>query len=330
MKICKVLFFFSILWSCVQKEDRNSSETKLYSKKEINFDGRINRYFVDDNSIHIVGSPYEIIRSYNDDGSLIKETGKKGPASWEISSVWWYDENDSIYTIYDYGKNLINRFDSETDSLLLSYKFASRSNLIKYDINKFLSSQINEKGEFEFVLIDITDGTYKKSFPINDMLVALGVEEKKDLDFLLYGDFAGSQENPEIFIYYCLNAPIFFSIDLEKETIQLFKDFRYEFMPEVYRSGNNVVLNPNQNWFVSGTIIENKIYFLTIERNEYYVEIDSKWFLDVYDLNSGIYMESILIERSEDEYFPFEIKSRNNEIIIGWNFEKLKIYEFGK
>lgn len=307
------------------------SETKIStSKGEINYDGRINRLFVDDNSIHIVGSPYEIIRSYDDDGSLIKETGKKGPANWEISSVWWYDENDSTYTIYDYGKNLINRFDSETDSLLLSYKFASRSNVIKYDINKFLSSQINEKGDFEFVLIDITDGSYKKNFSVNDILVALGVEEKKDLDFLLYGDFAGSQESPEIFIYYCLNAPIFFRIDLEKETVQLYKDFRYEFMPEVYRSGNNVVLNPNQNWFVSGAIIKDKIYLLTIEQNEYYVEIDSKWFLDIYDLKTGLYAESILLERSEDEYFPFEIRNRDNEIIIGWNFEKLKIYEFEK
>ncbi|WP_026948120.1 hypothetical protein [Algoriphagus marincola] len=307
------------------------SETKIStSKGEINYDGRINRLFVDDNSIHIVGSPYEIIRSYDDDGSLIKETGKKGPANWEISSVWWYDENDSTYTIYDYGKNLINRFDSETDSLLLSYKFASRSNVIKYDINKFLSSQINEKGDFEFVLIDITDGSYKKNFSINDILVALGVEEKKDLDFLLYGDFAGSQESPEIFIYYCLNAPIFFRIDLEKETVQLYKDFRYEFMPEVYRSGNNVVLNPNQNWFVSGAIIKDKIYLLTIKQNEYYVEIDSKWFLDIYDLKTGLYAESILLERSEDEYFPFEIRNRDNEIIIGWNFEKLKIYEFEK
>ena len=101
-------------------------------------------------------------------------------------------------------------------------------------------------------------------------------------------------------------------------------------MPEVYRSGRNVVLNPNQNWFVSATIINDKIYFLTIERNEYYVEIDSKWFLDIYELNNGTYMESILLERSEDEYFPFEIRSRNSEIIIGWNFEKLKMYEFEK
>lgn len=330
MKICRVLLILSLLCSCVQREARISSKIKISGKKEIKFDGRINRYFVDDNSIHIVGSPYEIIRSYTDDGLLIKETGKKGPANWEISSVWWYDENDSTYTFYDYGKNLINRFDSETDSLLLSYKFASRSNVIKYDTDKFLSTQINEKGEFEFVLIDIIDETYKKSFSVYEMLVDLGVEEKKDLDFLLYGDFAGSQENPENFIYYCLNAPVFFRIDLENETVQVFKDFRYEFMPDIYRSGNNVVITPNENWFVSGAIIDDKIFLLTIEQNEYYVEIDSNWFLDIYDLKTGLYTESILLERSEDEYFPFEIRNRDNEIIIGWNFEKLKIYAFKK
>ena len=210
MKIFRVLFVFCLFYSCVHKETRIASEIKISSTKELKFDGRINRYFVDDNSIHIVGSPYETIRSYNDDGILIKETGKKGPANWEISSVWWYDENDSLYTFYDYGKNLINQFRTYNDSLLISYKFTSRSNIIKYSKNKFLSTQINEMGEFEFIIFDIKDENYKKSFSILNVLAELGVKEKKDLDYLLYGDFVRSKENPNIFIYYCLNSPIFF------------------------------------------------------------------------------------------------------------------------
>ena len=124
-----------------------------------------------------------------------------------------------------------------------------------------------------------------------------------------------------------MNSPVFFKIDLKNEKVEVFKDFRYEFMPEIYRSGKNVVLSPNQNWFVSGAIISDKIYFLTIKSKDYYVELDSKWFLDIYDLKSGHYEESIPILISKEDQFPFELRNRNNELIIGWNFEKLKSHD---
>ncbi|MCH7415455.1 hypothetical protein MM213_18285 [Belliella sp. R4-6] len=327
LKHLQTIFIFFILIACSPKEKRKLSEKKIFEKNEIDFSGRINRYFIDKDLIHIHGSPYDNIRSYSNEGILIKEVGKKGPADWELSSVWWYEENDSTYTIYDYGKNLINKFQSKTDSLLISYRFDSRSNLFKYNDNKFLSTQINEKGEFEFITIDISDKNYVNIFPTKSMLLELGVRENKDLDYLLYGDFARSQVNPDIFVYYCLNAPVFFKIDIKNEKIDLLKDFRYEFMPEVYRSGNNVVLTPNHNWYVSGAIIGDKIYFLTIQNKEYYLEVDSKWYLDIYDLESGLYEESIPVIMSKGDNYPFEIKNRNEELIIGWNFEKIKIYD---
>lgn len=327
LKNLQIIFVILFIAACDSKEKRNLSIKKIVERNEIEFPGRITRYFIDDHLIHIHGSPYDNIRSYSNDGAFVKEVGKKGPANWELSSVWWYEEDDSTHTIYDYGKNLINRFQTKSDSMLISYRFNSRSNVFKYGADKFISTQVNEKGEFEFLTIDITDRNYKNIIPVQEILIELGVNDSKDLDFLFYGDFTRSQSNPDIFVYYCLNAPVFFIIDLKENKAKLFKDFRFEYMPEVYRSGNNVVLSPNQNWYVSGAILKNKIFFLTIQSKEYYVEIDSKWFLDIYDLENGFYEESIPIMKADGDSYPFEIKIRNEELIIGWNFEKLKIYD---
>jgi hypothetical protein len=327
-RLYSAFFVIILLSNCIKKEERTISTKRLYKSKEFSFPGRINRFFVDNNSIHIVGSPYEIVKSYNDDGELIKETGKKGPANWEISSVWWYDENDSIYTIYDYGKNLINRFDSKNDSLQISFKFANQSNIHKAGPHSYLTTLINELGEFEFGLIDIEEKAIIHKFPIKEQLKELRLQDIKDLDFLLYGDFIRSEESSETFIYYCLNAPLFFKIDLERMDVALFKDFRFEFMPEIYRSGNTVVITPRQNWFVSGAIFGQEIFFLTVKNNDYIVEANSKWFLDCYDLTSGQYQESIDLSSSEEDLgFPFEIKNKNGDLVIGWNFEKINIYK---
>jgi hypothetical protein len=98
-------------------------------------------------------------------------------------------------------------------------------------------------------------------------------------------------------------------------------------MPEIYRIDKRVVLSPNQNWFVSGSVIDDEIYFLTIQNSEFYVETYSKWFLDIYDLNSGNYKESIPIDISTDVIFPFEIRSRKEKLVIAYDYEKIKLYE---
>lgn len=326
----RYLILILLFTQCSLKEERIISSRKLIKINELNFPGKINRYFVDENVIHIHGSPYDNIRTYSEDGILLKEIGKKGPANWEISSVWFFEKTDSTYTIYDYGKNLINQFYLANDSLKISYKFNGRSNIMEYEMNKFIASQLNEKGEFEFTLLDITDKTQTIRIPIKNILDSVGIKDTKDLDFLLYGDFAKSDKTSDILIYYCLNAPIFFKIDLKNLNVNLFKDFRFEYMPETYRTGNNVVLTPNENWLVSGTVVGDEILFLTIENNEYYVERDSKWFLDIYNLETGIYKESIPVEMSNGEYFPFELRSRKEKLVIGWNFENIKTYEIKK
>lgn len=327
MSAILILIFFSF---CSEKENRTFSKRKLSEVSSFTFPGKIHRYFVDDSITHIFGSPYERILSYTDDGILVKEVGKPGPADWEITSLWWYDENDTSYTMYDYGKNLINRFQSKSDSLVTSYKYVSRSNIIKHGQFHYLTTSLTPKGDFEFSLLDIRDNNTVKKFAVNDLLIEIGVKEFKDLDFLLYGDFTKSNANSNIFIYYCLNAPVFFKIDLGKNEIQAFKDFRYEYMPEIYRTGKRVVLSPNQNWFVSGSVIDDEIYFLTTDNKESYIKQSSQWFLDIYHLKDGTYKESIPMNFSSDERFPFEIRNRADNLIIGFDYEKLKLYEVKK
>jgi hypothetical protein len=208
-----------------------------------------------------------------------------------------------------------------------SYKHVSRSNIIKHVEFQYLTTSLTPNGDFEFSLLDIRDNNTVKQFAVKDLLLEIGVKEFKYLDFLFYGDFTKSNTNSNIFIYYCLNAPIFFKIDLGKNEIKAFKDFRYEYMPEIYRTGKRVVLSPNQNWFVSGSVIDDEIYFLTIQNSEFYVETYSKWFLDIYDLNSGNYKESIPIDISTDVIFPFEIRSRKEKLVIAYDYEKIKLYE---
>jgi hypothetical protein len=97
-------------------------------------------------------------------------------------------------------------------------------------------------------------------------------------------------------------------------------------MPEIYRSGGTVVVTPRQNWFVSAAIFGKEIYFLTIKDNEFVVESNSTWFLDCYDLDTGRYKESIQLSSiDEDLGFPFEIRNKNGDLVIGWNFEKINI-----
>ena len=321
------IIFSLVFFSCASNEERILSARSLVKTTEFNFQGRINRYFVDENFIHIYGSPYENIRSYSYMGELVEEIGRKGPADWEISSVWWYGREDSTYTIYDYGKNLINQFDLVSGRLETSYPFVGKSNISNISLTEYISTRINEKGEFEFAVIDIEKNEIARSYPVIELLKEVGISDLKDLDWLLYGDFAKSEKDEGVFVYYCLNSPVFFKLDLNKDEVVLYKDFRFQFMPEVYRSGSNVVLTPMQNWFVSGGIIGDEIFLLTVKNNDFYVEITSKWFLDIYDLASGDYKESIPIELTENYRYPFEIRNGENKLVIGFDFEKIIVYE---
>lgn len=317
-----------LLTSCVDRsEDRLFKEVELEPITQFSYPGRVTRVFGgNDDFIYLSGDPLGVVLKYNLDGEVVDTVGEKGNGPEEFSSIWWYHQpNDSTYYNFDYTKNKIRLQATQTDSLLAWQSFNQKSNVIGIGDSLFVTTRLLADGDFVFSEFDFASGEYKT---IQSVSEGSNLTSKTDLDFVYYGEFSKSErKGADQLLYYCLNAPLFFTLSPADREVKRFSDFRDLEVPTAQRYGKKTVLEPSQLCFIGGGFYEDNILLLTTLQDVFYVEKNQDFFIDLYDSNSGKYKESIRLPSNEELYVPTDLKVFGNFLVIVYSYQNIAVYD---
>ena len=284
------------------------------------------RMWADMDNIYFSDSPHNTISVYNYNGVLIKRLGKKGPAPWENGTLWGYspDEDSSYYWVYDYEKQLVKKYNNKTGEMINSMKIYTIDNVQYIGESKLIVPNMNDKtGDFCLSIYDI-----EKKQKINDINIShlIGLKNAKPsdrLDFVLNGNMCiGANKNYST--HYCYNAGYFFVINNKNLKVSVIKDVRNYNLPKTSIKYGAVRLDPELVMVSSAAIDSTNLYALT-SLNGNFSHTD-KFFIDIYDLVTKKYLNSMPIEKLDGEQRPVYIAVNKKSLVIYFEKGTVVIY----
>lgn len=328
----RFLIFILLCTSIIacNEEQNNIRILSNYKLKEISHFGHLKGHIIRlwaDSLIYISDAPDFKVSVYNYQNELVKVLGKKGPAPWEFGSIWGFarDSNDSTYWVHDYQKKLLKNYNYYTDSMISSCKVETRNNVQYMGEGNFLMPRMRKTDNN--LLLSVLDVNTKK------IIKDFNLSEKANLEsndyghhMVLHGNFAKSLSNNTI--YACENAGIFFKINMQTDSITVHKYIGDIPTPKNSIHNGMVLLEPKIYAPYSVAVDEQCIYFLAGANYNKRPEMCRAFYIDIYDLESCKYKNSIKVEKREGDYIPKIIAKYKDKIILAYNDYSVVIYQY--
>ncbi len=329
------LFIFIVLFvSC--SSDKNINEGRIIAnsdyllEKNSSFtheDGKAYRLWCNDSLIFLPNDPDKHIYAYNYDGSKKETIGVVGPAPWEITSIWYFNrDSDSTYWIHDWGKRQIKKHNYYTNELYAKRDITAESNLLYIGNNKFLIPYYNK--ELDSLIMSVYDFE-KDSFIYNYNFQEFLQEDCGNLSqpeagMYYEGIFSNIINNKLVYAFYKLGS--FLLIDIKSNDIIEIKDFRQLEWPKGYMVDGRMNYKPKINVTFSCWIDDSFIYVLSENNTSKRRKINKRDYVDIYDINTAQYINSIYIPRIDNKFSPYYICVNKYDLIVYYNNAEIITY----